>query len=93
MTLDGLEQVVRGETESFRRKHNINFVRYADDFVITANNRAVLEQIGTKVESFLAERGVSLSKEKTKITHIRERNRGQSRFCARLRAPQASLEI
>jgi RNA-directed DNA polymerase len=72
MTLDGLEQVVRGETESFRRKHNINFVRYADDFVITANNPAVLQEIGEKVEAFLAERGVSLSKEKTKLTHISE---------------------
>ncbi|MCP4286574.1 MAG: group II intron reverse transcriptase/maturase, partial [Gammaproteobacteria bacterium] len=72
MTLDGLEQVVRGKTEWFRRKHNINFVRYADDFIITANNNEVLQQLTPQIEAFLDERGVSLSKEKTKITHISE---------------------
>jgi RNA-directed DNA polymerase len=72
MTLDGLEQVVRGKSERFRRQHNINFVRYADDFIITANNREVLEQLTPRIEAFLDKRGVSLSKEKTKITHISE---------------------
>ncbi len=72
MTLDGLENVVRGKSEWFRRQNNINFVRYADDFIITANNREVLIQLTPQIEAFLAERGVSLSKEKTKITHISE---------------------
>lgn len=72
MTLDGLEQVVRGRSEWFRRTHNINFVRYADDFIITANNREVLEQMTPQIKAFLNERGVSLSEEKTKITHISE---------------------
>jgi RNA-directed DNA polymerase len=72
MTLDGLEQVVRGTSEWLRRQHNINFVRYADDFIITANNREVLEQLTPQIEAFLDERGVSLSQEKTKITHISE---------------------
>ena len=72
MTLDGLEQVVRGSSEGFRRKHNINFVRYADDFIVTANNREVLEQLTPRIEAFLDERGVSLSKEKTRITPISE---------------------
>jgi RNA-directed DNA polymerase len=72
MTLDGLEQLVRGKTERYRREHNINFVRYADDFIITANNREVLEQLTPHIEAFLKQRGVSLSKEKTKITHISE---------------------
>jgi RNA-directed DNA polymerase len=67
-----LEQVVRGTSEGFRRTHNINFVRYADDFIITANNREVLELLSPQIEAFLDERGVSLSKEKTRITHISE---------------------
>ena len=32
MVLDGLEKLVQG-TSRFRRAHNINFVRYADDFI------------------------------------------------------------
>ena len=62
----------KGKTEYFRRKHNINFVRYADDFIITANNREVLEQLTPAIEAFLSERGVNLSKEKTKITPLSE---------------------
>ncbi len=72
MTLDGLEALVRGESEQFRRKRKINFVRYADDFVGVADNREELEQLTPEIEAFLSERGVSLSKEKTKITHISE---------------------
>ncbi len=70
LALDGLEQVVKGKSEYFRRKHNINFVRYADDFIITANSRDVLEQLAPDIEAFLSKRGVSLSKEKTKITPL-----------------------
>ncbi len=62
LALDGLEQVVKGKSEYFRRKHNINFVRYADDFIITANSRDVLEQLTPDTEAFLSKRGVSLSK-------------------------------
>jgi RNA-directed DNA polymerase len=73
LTLDGMERVVKGESETFRRRHRLNFVRYADDFIVTANNREVLEQlIIPRIEAFLQERGVSLSQEKTRITHITE---------------------
>ena len=40
--------------------------------MVTANNREVLEETATRIEAFLRERGVSLSPEKTKITHISE---------------------
>ena len=72
LVLDGLEQVVKGKTERFRRKHQISFVRYADNFIITANNREVLENLTPGIEAFLSERGVSLSEEKTKITPLSE---------------------
>ena len=49
----------------------INFVRYADDFIITGKSRTILEDaVRPVVEGFLAERGLSLSPEKTLVTHI-----------------------
>src|SRR5216683_958081 len=48
-------------------------MRYADDFIITGNSKEWLEQeVKPAVVEFLAERGLVLSPEKTKITHIRE---------------------
>lgn len=68
MTLDGLEQVVK---DSVPRRSRVNFVRYADDFIITGKSKRLLEEnVKPAVEVFLKERGLSLSEEKTKITHI-----------------------
>ncbi|MEN8128152.1 MAG: group II intron maturase-specific domain-containing protein [Planctomycetota bacterium] len=48
-------------------------IRYADDFVITGTSPELLEQeVKPMVQSFLAERGLTLSEEKTAITHIEE---------------------
>jgi len=69
MTLDGLEEVVRSAVP---RRKRVNFVRYADDFIVTAKSkRLVEERIQPAVVKFLAERGLSLSEEKTKLTHIK----------------------
>jgi RNA-directed DNA polymerase len=48
------------------------FVRYADDFIITAGTREELEAILPEVEAWLAERGLKLNQEKTHIRHITE---------------------
>jgi RNA-directed DNA polymerase len=76
MALDGLEGML---AEKFpRRRHaetglKINMVRYADDFIITGCSKELLElQVKPAVIEFLAERGLVLSPEKTKITHIKE---------------------
>ncbi|MDR2947945.1 MAG: group II intron reverse transcriptase/maturase [Prevotella sp.] len=78
MTLDGLETLLK---EKYKRKNingkvfypKVNLVRYADDFIITGRSREVLEQeIKPLVEEFLQVRGLTLSEEKTKITHISE---------------------
>jgi RNA-directed DNA polymerase len=70
MVLDGLEAVVQGGSWH-RRVHNINYVRWADDFSVTANSREVLEEtILPRITAFLAARGVRLSPTKTVITHI-----------------------
>ena len=46
-------------------------IAYADDFVITGTTKAVLEgKIMPVVVAFLKERGLELSTEKTKITHV-----------------------
>jgi len=69
MTLDGLEEAVRC---ALPRRSRVNFVRYADDFIITGKSRRLLEnQVKQAVEDFLAERGLTLSKEKTVITYVK----------------------
>jgi RNA-directed DNA polymerase len=58
-----------GATKAQRLK--INVVRYADDFVITGISKEILEnEIKPWIETFLAVRGLQLSKEKTRIVQI-----------------------
>jgi len=75
LTLDGLEKEIYAR---FRHKDRskpstgVNLVRYADDFIISGRSRETLAEVRTFVESFLAERGLELSAEKTVLTHIDE---------------------
>jgi RNA-directed DNA polymerase len=49
----------------------VNLARFADDFVITGSSKELLEtEVQPLVTQFLGERGLVLSPEKTKITHI-----------------------
>ena len=51
----------------------VHFVRYADDFIVTCASRDYLEnEIKPLIREFLAERGLELSEEKSKITHIND---------------------
>lgn len=78
MTLDGIESILQNKywnnkSGIIRRQNNkmkIHFIRYADDWIITANNKEVLLEIKIIIENFLKERGLELSREKTKLTHI-----------------------
>lgn len=77
MTLDGLEsklEALFGQKGSRKAAANqVNLVRYADDFVITGRTKELLEtEVKPLVENFLKERGLTLSDEKTRITHIEE---------------------
>lgn len=76
MTLDGMEEVLRqrfGAKGSLKsKKHKVNLIRYADDFVVTGVSIEVLMEAKSLIEAFLGERGLSLSSEKTKIAHIDE---------------------
>jgi len=69
MALDGLEERIK--SVSSNPKDKVNFVRYADDFIVTSNDRTLLEsKVIPVIEEHLTERGLRLSKEKTLITHI-----------------------
>ena len=71
MALDGLENAVRNRPNKLKNK--VNFIRYADDFIITASSREYLENtILPIVNRFLAERGLAVSEEKTKIVNIEQ---------------------
>jgi len=57
----------------FSTNPKVNLVRYADDFIITGNSKEMLEQeVKPLVRDFLAERGLTLSEQKTAITHIED---------------------
>jgi RNA-directed DNA polymerase len=77
LTLDGLEKKLEsifGKKGSKKSSTNqVSLIRYADDKVITGNSKELLEnEVKPLVEEFLKERGLSLSEEKTRITHIDE---------------------
>ena len=79
MALDGMQQVlsdhfdlsVKGEVSAFvHNKSKVNLVRYADDFIVTAATKEIVEEAKEVIRDFLQTRGLELSEEKTVITHI-----------------------
>jgi RNA-directed DNA polymerase len=71
MVLDGMEQAIKDALP--RRRCRVNFIRYADDFIVTAKSKTlIVKYIRPAIERFLAERGLQLSEEKTVITHIKD---------------------
>ncbi len=71
VTLSGLEEAVKKSVPN--PKDKISVCVYADDFIITGATKEALEdKVKPVVELFLRERGLSLSLEKTRITHIDE---------------------
>ena len=76
MVLDGMEKMLRGHfqrTWTNGRIFNpkVNFTRYADDFIVTGASPEILEyEVKPMIQKFLKERGLTLSQEKTIITHI-----------------------
>jgi len=82
VALDGMERLFEAErpdgrpkAPAFRKGLNkgVSVIRYADDFVITAPTREVLETYARpRMVEFLKERGLALNEGKTRIIHIRE---------------------
>ena len=72
MVLDGMETLLKKQFPRWNNK-KVNFVRYADDFIITANSKEIItNEIIPLITDFLKERGLTLSAEKTKISHIND---------------------
>ena len=76
LALDGLEKALIERfrpANSRKRCTGLHFVRYADDWIVTARSREMLaEQIQPVIAAFLRERGLELSPKKTHIRHITE---------------------
>jgi RNA-directed DNA polymerase len=73
MVLDGLERwlIRRFPRRGGKAPHpKVRLIRYADDFVITGATKETLEGVREEVVSFLAERGLSLAPEKTRIVQV-----------------------
>ena len=74
LTLDGLQQCLHARFHRTKTSNGmVNMVRWADDFIITGRSQELLEhEVKPLVQTFLHERGLTLSPEKTHITHIDE---------------------
>ena len=74
MVLDTLQETIFNNMKNRRENdfNNGNLIRFADDVLVTANSKEDAEEIKDIIETFLYERGLTLSKEKSKIIHISE---------------------
>ena len=66
MVLDGLEILIMDQYPNMK----VHFIRYADDFIVTAPTKETAEELKELIRWFLMERGLELSETKTQITHI-----------------------
>jgi RNA-directed DNA polymerase len=88
LALDGLERRLRekypqrGKGSEKGRYAGVHLIRYADDFIITGRTKELLEQeVKPLVEEFLRARGLELSAEKTRVTHIKKASIFSDRTC------------
>ena len=77
MTLDGIENAAKRSVPWYlpgtTQRRGVNVIRYADDFIITCKSKEMLEQrVLPAVRSFLSERGLTLSEEKTRVVNIEQ---------------------
>ncbi len=79
LTLDGIEKILADKYHKNKNgkldgnhaaKYKVNFVRYADDFIVTAKTEEIAKEVKGLIKDFLKDRGLELSDEKTLITHI-----------------------
>ena len=81
MALDGMQIILSdrfhtnrlGKVDTrFKNAHKVNLVRYADDFIVTAETKEIAEEAKELIRDFLKTRGLELSEEKTLITNIED---------------------
>jgi RNA-directed DNA polymerase len=69
IALDGMQKALAQAVS--KKGDKVNFVRYADDFIVTGATQELLEQkVKPALTAFLTPRGLELSEQKTVITHI-----------------------
>jgi RNA-directed DNA polymerase len=66
IALHGMEQAAKGVKKTGEQ---VFLVRYADDFIILHSDRKIVEQAANQVKEWLADMGLHLNSQKTKITH------------------------
>lgn len=54
------------------KRGKYGFIRYADDFVVTAETKEDIEEIIPVLKDWLAQRGLELNKDKTNIVHVEQ---------------------
>lgn len=74
IALHGLEDAIRAAFHTWRTKPRVErwkpfVVRYADDFVVLHRDRAVIERAQAVAAAWLAEMGLELHPEKTRVVH------------------------
>jgi len=74
LCLDGLEALLKQHFHPRLIKGKwlnpqVNLIKFADDFIVTARSIAILNEVKLVIEAFLAERGLALSTSKTRISH------------------------
>ncbi|TVQ42507.1 MAG: group II intron reverse transcriptase/maturase, partial [Gloeocapsa sp. DLM2.Bin57] len=77
IALHGIEDKLNEWVKTWRghKKNNLksfSFIRYADDFVVIHESRAIVERAKEIISSLLEPIGLQLKEEKTKITHTTE---------------------
>ena len=73
MTLDGLQlELYQLQGDKTRDYKNGYCVRFADDICVTARTKQDAEKFKAIIEKFVAQRGLKLSENKTRIVNIRE---------------------
>ncbi len=78
IALHGLEEVIK---EAYpRKKNSVALIRYADDFVVIHQDRAVVEHCQTIISEWLKGMGLELKPSKTRITHTLHADGGQAGF-------------
>ena len=77
IALHGMEQELGVEYQYMKSRYvvkskSIGIVRFADDFVAICHTKEEAEAMYEKMTKYLSERGISLSMEKTRVTHIED---------------------
>lgn len=81
MALDGMQELLRKRFQCgisdkvdsrVKNANKVNLVRYADDFIVTAATKEIALEVKAVIRDFLKTRGLTLSEEKTTISHIND---------------------